>query len=253
MAETGLGALIGWGLGAYGEKPTVPQLAKIDPNQVQQQTVAGNLASFKDIAGLAAGVNTFNQDQLEALIDRALPGARQQIQSNIGSQLRGEIPADVAANVRNLTAARAQAGGYSGSGMSGNLTARELGLTSLNLINQGLSSAESWLKTATAPQMDASSMFFTPQQRLAFSQQQQSMQFQRDLMAAGVAAAPDPSMAALASGFDNDLAAIRTAALSYAGMMAGGMGGGGSGAAPKSFASPQAMAGSFGSLGGSAF
>lgn len=222
MPSTGLGALIGLGLGAYGSKPTVPNLTPIDPNQIQAQTAQGNLANFGDISKLATATNTFNQDQLNALIDKVLPGARDQIASNIGSQLRGELPADVQSAVQRSSNAQAFAGGFGGSNFGRNMTARDLGLTSLNLIQQGLSSAESWLQQAKAPMMDASSMFFTPQQRLGFAQQQQSMQFQRDLMAAGVAAAPDPSMAALAQGFDSDFSKLENAALSFGGMSMGG-------------------------------
>lgn len=235
MASTTLGSLIGLGLGAFGSKPNVPQLTPIDPNAIQAQTVAGNIANFGDISKLATSVNQFNQQQLNALIDQALPGARQQIAGNISSQLRGEVPADVQSAILRGTANRAVAGGFAGSGFAGNLNARSLGLTSLGLINQGLSSAESWLSRATAPQMDASSMFFSPQQRLGFAQQQQGLQFQRDVMAAGVAAAPDPGMAALAQGFDSDISRIQNAALSMGGMamggmaMGGGMGGSGMG------------------------
>lgn len=218
------GALIGSAIGAFGKKPEVPTLKDINVNQVQKDTVGGNLANFGDIAKLATSVNLFNQDQLNALIDRALPGAREQIASNIGSQLRGEVPKDVANAITTYNASRGLGALTSGSGFQNSVTARDLGLTSLNLIDKGLSSAESWLQRAAAPQMDVTSMFFTPQQRLAFEQQQQGAQFQRDLMAAQVKAAPDPATAALGKEIDRF---FNTAA--SVGMMAagGGMGGGG--------------------------
>lgn len=221
------GALIGGAIGAFGTKPVVPNLKPISPDATQAATVAGNQANFADIAKLAAGVNTFNQDQLNALIDRALPGARAQIASNISSQLRGEIPKDVQSAIFRGVAERTAGGNaFGGGGFTGNVTARDLGLTSLQLTNNALSSAESWLAKATAPTFDVTSMFFTPQQRLAFEQQQQGAQFQRDVMAAGVAAAPDPATAALGTEIDRF---FNTAA--SVGMMAAGgaMGGGGAG------------------------
>lgn len=222
MPSTGIGALIGLGLGAYGRKPTVPTLTPIDPNATQKETVAGNQANFADIAKLAAGVNTFNQDQLNALIDRVLPGARQQIQQTLSSQLRGEIPQDVQNAIFRSNAERTATGNaFGGGGFSRNVTARDLGLTSLDITNKALSSAESWLAKATAPTFDVTSMFFTPQQRLAQANLQQQRQFERDVMAAGVAAAPDPGMAALAQGIDSDISKIENAALSYGGMAAG--------------------------------
>lgn len=234
MPSTGIGALIGLGLNAYGKKPTVPTLTPINPNATQKETVAGNQANFADIAKLAAGVNTFNQDQLNALIDRVLPGARQQIQQTLSSQLRGEIPQDVQNAIFRGTAERTAAGNaFGGGGNAGfvrNINARDLGLTSLDITNKALSSAESWLSKATAPTFDVTSMFFTPQQRLAQENLQQQRQFERDVMAAGVAAAPDPGMAALAQGIDSDISKIENAALSFAGgSLAGGLTSGGGG------------------------
>lgn len=224
MPATGIGALIGLGLGAFGKKPKAPELEKIDPNAVQAQTVAGNQANFADIAKLAAGVNTFSQDQLNSLIDKTLGvGVREQIQSNLASQLKGEIPQDVQnAIFRGVAARSAATNAFGGGGFTRNVTARDLGLTSLDITNKALSSAESWLASAKAPTFDVTSMFFTPQQRLAFSQQQQGLQYQNDLLKAGLKAAPDPGMAALAQGIDSDLARTENAALSFAGMGAGG-------------------------------
>jgi hypothetical protein len=223
------GALIGGAIGAFGKKPVVPDLKPIDVNATQKQTVAGNAASFADIAKLATQVNTFNQDQLDALIDRALgPGVRQQIQGTITSQLRGEIPDDVQRAIQRGVAERTASGNaFGGGGFSRNITARDLGLTSLQLTQQGLSSAESWLSRATAPQFDVTSMFFTPQQRLAFEQQQQSAQFQRDVMAAGVEAAPDPATAALGQEIDRFFNTAASAGMMMAGGGMGGLAGGG--------------------------
>lgn len=218
MPSTSIGAAIGLALGAYGKKPKVPELTPVSPDATQKATVAGNAANFGDIAKLAANVNTFNQDQLNALIDRVLPGARQQIQSNISSQLRGEIPQDVQNAIYRGVAERSAGGNaFGGGGFTRNVTARDLGLTSLDITNKALSSAEYWLSKATAPTFDVTSMFFTPQQRLAQENLQQERQYQRDSIAAGVAAAPDPGMAALAQGIDSDFARVENAALTYAG------------------------------------
>lgn len=218
-------------IGAYGKKPEVPSLATISPGATQKATVGGNIASFADIARLATSVNTFNQDQLNALIDRALgPGARAQIQETLGSQLRGEIPLDVQRAMYRGNAERNAGRNAFGGNFNANIDARSLGLLSLDITNKALSSAESWISRAVAPQFDVTSMFFTPQQRLAFEQQQQGMQFQRDLLAAGVKAAPDPGMAALAQGFDQEMARTENAIMSMGGkMMGGGLGGGGGG------------------------
>jgi hypothetical protein len=235
------GALIGGALGAYGKKPKVPDLKPIDVNAVQKATTLGNIANFGDISKLATGVNTFNQDQLDMLIDRVLgAGARQQIQSNLASQLRGEIPQDVRNAIYRGNAERGAAGNaFGGGGFSRNVDARSLGLTSLDITNKALSSAESWLSQASAPQFNVTSMFFSPQQRLAFEQNQQAAQYQHDLTAASVAAAPDPATAALGQSIDAAFNSAQTiggllgGAASYYGMSGGfGSGAGAASAGP---------------------
>lgn len=76
-------------------------------------------------------------------------------------------------------------------------------------------------------------MFFTPQQRVALAFQDRTQRFQRDLLAAQVAAAPNPNDVALAEGFDNFFkfwSSIGGAALGNVGGLGGGMmGGGGAG------------------------
>lgn len=223
------GALIGGAIGAFGKKPKVPALADISPDLIQQQTTKGNIANFADIAALATSVNTFNQDQLDALIERALgPGVRQQFQKNIASQARGEVPEDVSRAITRYQAGRNVGALTGGSGFAGNTAARQLGLTSLGIMSNALSSAESWLSRATAPQMDVTSMFFTPQQRLAFAERDRAARFERNLMEEQVSAAPDPATAALGREIDRFFNTAASAGMMMAG---GGVGGGLGGAA----------------------
>lgn len=53
-----------------------------------------------------------------------------------------------------------------------------------------------------APLFDLSSMLFTPQQRLSFAISERDAQFQRNLLAEQVEAAPDPATAALGKEID---------------------------------------------------
>ena len=172
----------------YGSKPVIPELPTLE--SAQKTAVGANAANFADIAKLATGVNTFNQDQLNALIDRTLgPGVRQSIQDNLAAQARGEIPRDVQDAIYRGTAERSAGGNaFGGGGFSRNITARDLGLTSLDITNKALSSAESWLASAKAPTFDVTSMFITPMQQSAAN----TDQFNRNLLAAKTVAAPDP-------------------------------------------------------------
>ena len=163
----------------YGSKPVIPELPTLE--SAQKTAVGANAASFADIAKLATGVNAFNQDQLNALIDRTLgPGVRQSIQDNLAAQARGEIPRDVQDAIYRGTAERSAGGNaFGGGGFSRNITARDLGLTSLDITNKALSSAESWLASAKAPTFDVTSMFITPMQQSAAN----TDQFNRNLLA----------------------------------------------------------------------
>ena len=99
--------------------------------------------------------------------------------------------------------------------MGRSLSARDLGLTSMQLQNQGLAQAQNFIQQqrtfGMAQPFSISSMFITPAQRIGALQQQQSAQYNRGLQAAQVAAMPDPTMAAIGS------------SLSSAGGFAGGM------------------------------
>lgn len=192
----------------FGKKPKVPQLPTLE--SAQTGAIGANIASFADIAALATQVDQFNQTQLEQLMERTLPGGRQQVQEVISSQLRGEIPDDVRRAITRGNAERF-AGAFGGSQFARLKEAEQLGLTSLGIINQGLASAESWLAGAKTPNFDVSSMFITPQQKYADT----TNQFQRQLMENKIAAAPDPGTRGL---FD--------ASMSLTGMILSAYGGG---------------------------
>lgn len=228
MSQTIAGALVGGALGAFGKKPEIPAWEAIDPAASQKKSITSNLQNFAEATALASKTNRFNQDELDALIERALPGGSAAIKQNIMAELNGQLPPDVVAAIQRNTAQQASAGGFSDSQFSRALTARDIGLTSLQLTQKGLDSAQRWLAQSVAPVMDVSRMFFTPQQILSFDVDQQSKKFNRDLLANQVAAAPDPDMVQIAQGFDNFFKTWSSIGTSMAGKgMGGGMGGGG--------------------------
>lgn len=222
------GALIGRAIGSFGKKPKIPALTDISPELTQQATTAGNIATLPQAQQLASSVNLFNQQELDKMLERALPGARSKIESNLASLLSGEIPESILTGLRRSSAERGIASGTTGSGFNlGRELGSQLGM-SLQLAQQGFDSAQRWLSQTTAPTFDVSSMFFTPQQRLSFEVQQQGAKYGRDLLAAQVKAAPDPATAALGQEVDRFFNTVASASMSYAGgMIGGGMGGGG--------------------------
>ena len=237
-------ASIGGGLLAAGSKPKIPAFKPIDFEAEQKQAIQQNLAALEPATELAKKTTAAEQSQLEAQLRRAIPGYDQlvaQAGKNISASLKGEIPTDVQAQIQRSTAGRALAGGFGGgTGMGRALTARDLGLTSLQLQNQGLAQAQNFIQQQRAFGMvqpfSVSSMFITPAQRVNALQNQQAAQYNRDLTAAQVAAMPDPKMAAIGQGIQSMGGVIGGS------MFQGGMAsryGGGSGFAPSyMYASP---------------
>ena len=216
-AILGASSLLG-GLLGKGSKPKIPELKPIDFAKEQQQAIRQNIAALEPATELAKQTTAAEQTQLEAQLRRAIPGYDQMVQQaskNIGAALKGELPVDVQAQIQRSTAGRALAGGFGGaSGFGRALTARDLGLTSLQLQNQGLAQAQNFIQQQRAYGMtqpfSVSSMFITPAQRVGVLQQQQQAMYGRNLAAAQAAAMPDPTLAAIGS------------ALSQAGGFAGG-------------------------------
>lgn len=95
--------------------------------------------------------------------------------------LSGQIPEDVSMEVQRRAAAKSFYGGFAGSGMAKNLTARDLGLTSLDLTQKGLDSATRWVSAVRSgtPQFDVTSMFVSPALQIQTSFQEREAQFQR--------------------------------------------------------------------------
>lgn len=222
------GALIGGAIGAFGKKPEIPKLTAVNPTAIQSQTIAENAQSLPAAQQLGSQINNFNIQEQLGMLSKALefvaPGQLQKAQGIVSSQLNGEVPKDVMAQVQRRAAAQSLLGGFGGgSGIGRNLGLRDFGLTSLGIQQQGLANFSALSSLAPKTQaFDVTSMFFTPQQRLQAAFQERNDQFQRNLLSEQVKAAPDPATAALGKEIDRF---FNTAA--SVGMMAAGGGGGG--------------------------
>lgn len=219
-----------------GEKPRIPEYSYVDIGHEQVGAVRDNLRALPLLQTLTSRVNEFSADELAKNLERVFPGYGQILAKGtetLQSQMRGEIPEDVARAVSQASAEKSRAGGYSGSGFGDSLEARDLGLTSLDIINRSLSTAERWMNSALAraPQFDHTRMFISPQERINVKLFENSKRFERDLMKARVDAMPEPWETALKNLFDNVEESGQAALGAYAGgqMGGGGMGGGGGG------------------------
>ena len=182
-----------------GSKPVVPSWNPLNLAGEQQTSIANNIASEPG----ARQLSNLTTDQLLSMLSKVDPGFSgdsAQIGKNISSMLKGELPADVSRQSESSDAAKALGGGYAGSGASHALVARDLGLNSLQLTREGLSSAESWLgatEKLLAPAMHTyTSMFITPEQQAGFDVNERNSQFAHDYLKNQIGAMPDPSAAA---------------------------------------------------------
>ena len=229
-AISSAGSLLGGLFG--GKKPKVPELKPIDFAAEQRQAIQQNIAALQPATELAQKTTAAEQSQLETQLRRAIPGYDQLVQqagANIATSLRGEISPEVSAQVQRSTAGRALSGGFgAGSGFGRALTARDLGLTGMQIQNQGLAQAQNFIQQQRAFGMvqpfSVSSMFVTPAQRIGAIQQQNQLQYGRDLTAAQVAAAPSPMQQAAQTAFTN-FGGVAGGALSQYGMYQGLMAG----------------------------
>jgi len=190
----------------FGGTPSVPAWNNINLGQQQQLAIGQNQSALPGAEKLAGGVDAFNQQQLTSILNSIIPGWDSMAKTatgNIASELKGEIPTDVSQTLQSSDAAKSLTGGFGGSGLAGNLTARDLGLTSLNLTQTGTSSLESWTsmvdKMFSPGMFNISSMFVTPQQEFESSFQNQQQQWQTQWLKNQVAAMPDPVLGGINS------------------------------------------------------
>lgn len=113
---------------------------------------------------LEAQRNAFNRAQLLESLGLQIPGYQEgqaQRTQNAMSLLRGELPPDLASQIQRNTASKALTGGYAGSQAARNLTARDLGRTSLDLQQAGNQQFSNII--GTTPLAQLANYEFTPQ------------------------------------------------------------------------------------------
>lgn len=206
-----------------GGKPTVPPAP--DLGESQATAIASNLAALPGAEELVSKANAFTQEQITKMLETAIPNygtLTRTATSNIESMLKGEIPKDVQDAISRSDAAKALGGGYSGTTFHTNLLARDLGLTSLELTQRGLTSAESWIQMMdqlfSPGTINVSSMFITPAMQYTADENAWAAQWMKNQ----IKAMPDPFGLALGQ-FVGGVAdtAISMAASYFGGPMAG--------------------------------
>lgn len=204
-----LGGLANLGLGlagGFGSKPQVARFTPLNLSNEQKKAITGNITNFDDISKLGDLYTQYLLGEQNAL----LPGfsstlasgekGAAQLLSQGESLLTGNIPQDVLDQVARASAYQSLEGGYGGQMASNNL-ARNLGLTSLDLmqegarmIGQGGDAATRWASLANADIYNPSNMFVNPEFQAGFDLQNQILKQQSLQNVYNVAAAPDPML-----------------------------------------------------------
>jgi hypothetical protein len=139
-----------------------------------------NLGSGENLSSLSEMINAMTRTGQSAALGARIPGGtalEEQSSANIRSELGGELPADVLANLRQQAAERGVAIGSPASPNSNAAYLRAIGLTSLDLQNQGqqhLTAAEG--RNPAAPIFDPTSQLITPYQAGTLDLEQQRLQ-----------------------------------------------------------------------------
>lgn len=128
----------------------------VDLASVYSDTTKAGLAGLGGANELASGLNRGAQTDLTGILNTAIPGYSDMQASRagaVGSMLKGEIPQDVQDAVFRSGAARGVAGGFAGSDFGRNLVARDLGLTSLDILGKGMSGMSSMIGSTPMARM----------------------------------------------------------------------------------------------------
>jgi len=218
----------------FGSVPTAAPFIPTDPMMELSTLLSGEIKDWSQITNIS---DLYQKYMLSAL-DEAIPGFTDILKQGgtdtsalLKSALpleEGKIPPDVAAAVARSAAFQSLGAGTVGGPMGAALAARDFGLTSLDLMNQGANllgqgtnAAQRWSQIAGGTILPPSQSMYSPEFFLNFMQQQNQMRQAQDQLQRNLAAAPDPALQALNQWVEQ---VGGTVVGSYLG---GGMGGGG--------------------------
>jgi hypothetical protein len=230
----GIGSLAAAGVSAAGQAglfgggaPKPQKIGTLQNISLQSPNVAGlqaytsqaqNIPGMESTASAADIASNQAYQQAISSIDPSLMNQISSISNIASSYLAGNIPQDVQDQIQRATAQMSMAGGYGPtSGMGRNLTARDLGLTSLNLQQMGTSMAGTSMGMAQAmtPSFTpVSSLLFTPAQLLARTDQASyyntDLYNQREILNSGIANAAAAAGSMSGAGMTSALSGLGT-------------------------------------------
>lgn len=219
----------------FGQKPQVAPFEPTDPLKELGSLLGGEIKDWPQIEQLSNLYQTY----MMGALNEAIPGFSdilkaggtdtEALLTQAEPLIKGEIPPDVAQSVMRSAAFQSLGSGTMGSPMAGALTARDLGVTSLDLMSQGANllgaggnAAQRWAQIASGTILPPSSQLYSPEWFSTFMAQQRAAKQATQQLRYNVAAAPDPAAAGISGTIMNLLGAY----------LGHGMGGGGGSITP---------------------
>ena len=187
----------------FGKKPKMPEFTPVSYSDAQKDSIAMNRASVGEAGEMTKEAWEADWAVKEKALKDAIPGYEEMVTGEkdiISDMMAGKLPKSVQDRLKDRRASLGIGGGYAGTQFAGAQTARDLGISELDLIQQGLgqSAAYTQRRGAEMPVVQSVySMFSTPQQTLAHRTSERNLKFQRDTAASKIAAAPSPVGAGL--------------------------------------------------------
>lgn len=250
----------------FGKKPKVPEFTPVDYDKEYDATMDYNEENIERFGGISRKAQEQDQQALTQGLRSAIPNYDELLASEFditSSLLRGELSKREQDRLRDRRAALGLSSGTQDADLTQYSYARDLGLAERDLINQGMAYADNRIRRQSAfvaQPVSVTSMFQSPQQRIAQKMSERDSKFNRDFAANKIAAAPDPrwvgmtkvAMAAV-GGMAGASAGAGTAMGSFGGSMMGAQmgagligGGGGGGNMMSNLAMMGMMRGGFG-------
>lgn len=146
-AKSGAGGVSASAIKKYNPK-TIPyqDVTQVDPMGAYKQSLQANKNLMPYDQALSSDVNAYNYGQASHYYNKIQPyfsSLQNQIGNNALSLSQGQLPADVQANIQRMAASQGISGGFGAgtqgnqNGLLANLNLRNLGLSSLNAMQQG--------------------------------------------------------------------------------------------------------------------
>lgn len=240
----------------FGAKPQVAPFLPTDPLAELHTLLGGEISDWSQIEQLGNLYQTY----MMGALNEAVPGFSDILKQGGADTeallkeaqplIEGQIPADVASQVMRSAAFQSLGAGTAGSPMGGALTARDLGLTSLDMMSQGANllgaggnAAQRWAQIASGTILPPSANLYSPEWFSTFMAQQRAGEQATQQMKFNVAASPNPALQALNQWIEQ---VGGTAIGAYTGGgMGGGMGKGGGGGSYMTSFNPGQMEGNW--------